>query len=67
MAVITKDMTIGQILDIDESLVPILLEAGMRFLGSPAALSATLESACINRGTNVDLLVNKINSYLSSK
>ena len=46
MATITPDMTIGEILRVDEGLVPILLEAGMHCLGCPASQAETLTEAC---------------------
>ena len=67
MATITKDMTIGEILGVDESLVPILLETGMHCLGCPAAQAESLEDACMVHGTNADDLVIKMNEYLAAK
>ncbi len=42
MAKISKDMTIGDILRVDEGLVPILLETGMHCLGCPSAQAESL-------------------------
>ena len=66
MAAITKDMTIGEILRIDEGLVPILLETGMHCLGCPSAQAESLEDACMVHGTDVDAIVDKMNSYLAA-
>lgn len=67
MAEITKDMTIGEILRIDEGLVPLLLETGMHCLGCPSAQMETLEQACMVHGNDVDSLVGRMNEYLASK
>lgn len=65
MATITKDMTIGDILRVDEGLVPILLETGMHCLGCPSAQAESLEEACMVHGTDVDAIVAKMNSFLA--
>ena len=66
MAMITKDMTIGEILRTDEGLVPILLEIGMHCLGCPASQAETLEEACMVHGTDADFVVAKMNEYLAA-
>ena len=65
MSVITKDMTIGDILRVDEGLVPILLETGMHCLGCPSAQAESLEEACWVHGTDVDAIVEKMNAFLA--
>lgn len=62
MAEITKDMTIGEILAKDQSVVPVLLEAGMHCLGCPASQMETLEEAAAVHGIDIDELMTKINS-----
>ena len=66
MATITKDMTIGEILRVNEGLVPILLETGMHCLGCPSAQAESLSDACMVHGTDVDAIVAKMNSYLAA-
>ena len=65
MATITKDMTIGDILRVDEGLIPILLETGMHCLGCPSAQAESLEEACMVHGTDVDAIVAKMNNFLA--
>ena len=65
MAEITKEMTIGEIINIDEGLVPILLETGMHCLGCPSAQAESLEEACMVHGTDADAIVAKMNAYLA--
>lgn len=65
MASITKDMIIGEILDLDETTAPFFLEMGMHCLGCPSARGETLEQACAVHGVDADELVSKINAHLS--
>ncbi|MCQ2531045.1 MAG: DUF1858 domain-containing protein [Lachnospiraceae bacterium] len=67
MTTITKDMTIGDILRIDEGFVPILLETGMHCLGCPSSQAESLEDACAVHGTDVNAIVAKMNAYLAAK
>lgn len=67
MATISKDMTIGDILKIDEGLVPILLETGMHCLGCPASQMESLEDACAVHGTDVNAIIAKMNDFLAAK
>lgn len=67
MTSITKDMTIGDILDEERETVPFFLEMGMHCLGCPASRGETVEQACAVHGVDADELVNKINDFLASK
>jgi len=64
---ITKDMLIGDILDVDVNIAQFLLDIGMHCLGCPAARGESLEEACMVHDTDVDELLDKINDYLSEK
>ena len=64
---IDKTMIIGDILDMDQSTAPILLEMGMHCLGCPSARGESLEDACAVHGVNADEMVEKINRHLASK
>ena len=64
---VTKDMTIGDILDADRETVPFFLEMGMHCLGCPASRGETVEEACAVHGVDADELVNKINEFLKNK
>ncbi len=59
---VSKDMLIGDIIQINEKFVDILLEAGMHCLGCPASAGETLEEACAVHGIDVDSLVEKLNN-----
>ena len=43
MATITKEMLISEILDVDQKVVPVLLDAGMHCLGCPSHQIESLE------------------------
>ena len=64
---ITKDMTIGDILDADRETVPFFLEMGMHCLGCPASRGESLAEACMVHGVDCEEMVGKINAYLASK
>lgn len=61
MAQITKDMTIGEIIKIDQSVIPILMEAGMHCIGCPSAQGETLEEAAMVHGMDIEALMKAIN------
>ena len=58
---ISKDMLIGEILEINEKYANILMEAGMHCLYCPASAGETLEEACSVHGIDVDELVERLN------
>lgn len=60
MSAITKDMTIGQIINANPDVVPVLLDAGMHCLGCPASQAESLEEAAMVHGIDVDELMKKI-------
>ena len=57
---ITKDMTIGEILRINEGLAPVLMAGGMHCVGCPSPQGETLEEAAMVHGMDVDDLMSKI-------
>lgn len=67
MAQITKDMVIGDIIRVDQGVIPILLEAGMHCIGCPASQAETLEEACMVHGMDVSILTENINEFLAEK
>lgn len=64
---ITKDMTIGQMISEHPEIAPILMEAGMHCLGCPASQAETLTEAAIVHGLDGDLLLEKNQCIFSSK
>lgn len=65
MAQITKTTMIGELLQIDESIAPILLDIGMHCLGCPSSQMETIEEAAMVHGIEPDALVTRINDYLA--
>lgn len=67
MAQITKDTIVGDVLDIDETTVPLFLAIGMHCLGCPASRGETIEQACAVHGVDPDELVTKLNDHINNK
>ncbi|MBP7319425.1 MAG: DUF1858 domain-containing protein [Lachnospiraceae bacterium] len=65
MAQITKDTMIGELLNIDAEVAPILLEIGMHCLGCPSSQMETIEEAAAVHGYDPEMLVEKINTFLA--
>ena len=65
MATISKEMLIGEILNVDQRVIPVLLNAGMHCLGCPSAQGESLEEACMVHGIDVDELVVALNNALA--
>ena len=64
---VTKDMLIGEILQADATVAPILMASGMHCIGCPASQGESLEEAAMVHGIDSDELVTKINEYLATK
>ena len=63
---VTKDMIIGQILQIHEGVVPILMQSGMHCLGCPSSQMESLEDACMVHGIDADALIDQLNAFLAT-
>ena len=63
---VTKEMTIGEVLNINMDIAPILMEIGMHCLGCPASQMETLEEAAMVHGIDSVLLVEKINAAMTA-
>ena len=64
--VVKEDMLIGDILQIDDGVAPILMSAGMHCLGCALASGETLAEACMVHGIDCDALVEEINNYMQT-
>lgn len=62
MAEITKDITIGQLLQVKPDAAACLLEIGMHCLGCPSSAGETLEEAAMVHGVDVNELLAKMNA-----
>ena len=62
---ITKDMLIGDVLDMDVGCAEYFFEIGMHCLGCPASRGESIEQACEVHGTDVEALLAKLNAYFN--
>ncbi|MBO4920471.1 MAG: DUF1858 domain-containing protein [Lachnospiraceae bacterium] len=61
---ITKDITIGELLKEAPDVAPVLLSAGMHCLGCPASQAESIGDAALVHGLDADELVAEINNFL---
>lgn len=61
---ITKTMTIGKVLSINENLATILMGFGLHCFGCPMSQAETLEEAAEVHGVDVEVMVEKLNEAL---
>ena len=64
MARVTKDTMIGDLLQIDQNVAPLLLNIGMDCLGCPSSQMETIEEAAMVHGLDPDDLVVEINTFI---
>lgn len=64
---VTKDITVGELLQMDIGCAPILMAAGMHCLGCPASQGESIEEAAAVHGLDADVLMAQINEYLEKK
>ena len=64
---ITKQTTMGDMLEYDMGIAYVLMESGMHCVGCPSSIGESLEEACMVHGIAVEPLVNAINEYLKTK
>ena len=64
---IDKSMLIGELIQMDELVAPMLMRAGMHCLGCPASQGESLEEACMVHGLDCDELVAGMNEVLASR
>ena len=67
MGKVNKTTMIGELLQIDADVAPILLNIGMHCLGCPSSQMETIEEAAMVHGIDADDLVEEINTFLDSK
>ena len=67
MTEVTKETTIGDILDADTDTAQFFLSMGMHCLGCPSARGESIEDACMVHGVDPDEFVAELNEYLAGK
>lgn len=63
---VTRESTIGDILDADRNTAPYFFEIGMHCLGCPASRYESIEQACLVHGADADALVGKLNAHFAA-
>lgn len=64
MAKVTKDTMIGELLQLNADIAPLLLGIGMHCLGCPSSQMETIAEAAMVHGIDPDDLVDDINNFL---
>lgn len=64
---VSKDMTIGQVLAMDRGVAPIFMQIGMHCLGCPHSQMETVEQAAAVHGIDADELIDQLNAYFEAK
>lgn len=62
---ITKDMTIFEVLQAEPDIAPAFYEFGMHCLGCPVSSAETLEQAAAVHGIAVEDLVKRLNEFVA--
>ena len=66
MTTITKDWTLGDVLNENEDLQDILMGFGMHCFSCPLSQMETLEEAAMSHGIDIDFLLEKLNQALNN-
>ena len=64
---ITKETTMGQMLEYDQGIAYILMQSGMHCIGCPSSINESLEEACMVHGLDADVILKSIQDYLAQK
>lgn len=63
---VTKETIIGDVVNADPNVAPVLMASGLHCLGCVLASGETIEEACMVHGIDPDALVSDINAYFAS-
>ena len=64
---ITKQTTMGEMLEYDMGIAYVLMESGMHCVGCPSSIGESLEEACMVHGLNADEVLASFQQYLANK
>jgi hybrid cluster-associated redox disulfide protein len=64
---ITKQTTMGEMLQYDIGIAQVLMESGMHCIGCPSSVGESLEMACMVHGIDADEVLRSIHEYLEQK
>ncbi|ENZ00211.1 DUF1858 domain-containing protein [Clostridium thermobutyricum] len=59
---ITKEMTIGEVIKMDPTRAEVLMSFGMGCIGCPSSQAETIEQAAMVHGLNIDALLEALNN-----
>ena len=60
---ITKETTMGQMLEYDMGIAYVLMQCGMHCVGCPSSIGESLEEACAVHGLDADAVLEAIHEY----
>ena len=64
---ITKQTTMGQMLEYDMDIAYVLMQCGMHCVGCPSSIGESLEDACAVHGLDPELVLEAIQEYLDNR
>ena len=64
---ITRQTTMGEMLEYDMGIAYVLMQCGMHCVGCPSSIGESLEEACIVHGLDADAVMAQIEDYLASR
>ncbi len=64
---ITKETTMGEMLEFDRGIAYILMQEGMHCVGCPSSIGESLEEACAVHGLDADKVLSDIQDYLVNR
>ena len=64
---ITKGMTIGEALELNQNLAEVFMGFGMHCISCPVSQMETIEEASMVHGVDVDFLIKKLNENKNNK
>ena len=64
---ITKQTTMGEMLEYDRGIAYILMQEGMHCVGCPSSIGESLEEACAVHGLDADKVLADIQDYLVNR
>lgn len=64
---ITKETTMGQMLEYDMGIAYVLMQSGMHCVGCPSSINESLAEACMVHGLDADVVLRSIQDYLAQK
>ena len=63
---VTKDMIIGEILQMNPNMANVLMSGGMHCVSCPASQGESLEEACYVHGIDPEMMEARLNAYLQA-